>query len=507
MMCGCDAIGSVSASQAGCCGFEPRQPLNLSNYRCPLFNTANSAPLGKEGFLLRAPVVKPKSQMVTIKNIIPDSPANDMGLLPGDRLVTINDHPVSDAIGVRFWSSESELAVIVNRDGQTVTLHCEKDPDENLGVVLHPIRIKRCLNRCVFCYVDQLPGGLRAPLYVKDEDYRLSFLHGNYITLTNLKRSDFQRIIDERLSPLYVSVHATDPSVRLRLLGLRTQDNILKSMKRLTDSGIRLHTQIVVCPGWNDGEVLQQTVQDLSTLVPGLQSISLVPVGLTRHRHGLTPLRGVTISEAKGLVKFAGDWQRKFLDKFDMRVIYPSDELFLMAGKRIPRADYYEDFPQVENGVGLVRMFIDDLKSQWRALPDQVPNTWMALVTGQLAAPILREKVVPNLLKVRGLRVDVVAVSNRLFGGVVTVSGLLGGRDIISALSNCNHYDLVVLPPNVLNNNLFIDDLSLEKFRKLLKTPVFVSDKKEEFALILRKISEKLAKKERKASERKRKKR
>ena len=413
--------------------------------------------------------------MVIIKNIIPGSPAEKLGIQAGDHLLTINGNEVSDMLGVRFWSSDSELHLSILRKGKSLDLLCNKDPDQDLGLILPSMKVKRCGNRCVFCYVDQLPKGLRAPLYVKDEDYRLSFLHGNYITLTNVKQKDLNRIISERLSPLYISVHATDPDIRQRLLGSRSPDRILDTMKILCDSGIRLHTQIVICPGWNDGNVLQNTVEDLSRLVPGVQSISLVPVGLTHHRKGLTPLRKLNISEARDIMKFAKEWQRFFIRQFGQRVIYPSDELFLMTNTKIPGTSYYEDFPQVENGVGLIRNFINELHCQWRKLPLQIPPIRLTLVTGVLAAPIIREKVLPRLLKIKGLSVNIVEVTNRLMGDSVTVAGLLSGQDILQVLSQTDVGDVVVLPPDVLNvNKLFLDDLSLSNFQKIVRVPVFV---------------------------------
>ena len=413
--------------------------------------------------------------MVNIKDIIPGSLAEKLGFHVGDRLLSINGNEVSDILGVRFWSSDSELHLSILRHGKSLDLHCHKDPDEDLGIILSSMKIKCCGNHCVFCYVDQLPKELRAPLYVKDEDYRLSFLHGNYITLSNVKQKDLNRIISERLSPLYVSVHVTNPGVRQRLLGSHSPDRILDTMKILCDSGIRLHTQVVICPGWNDGQVLQNTVEDLSTLVPVVQSISLVPVGLTRHRTGLTPLRRITISETHDIMKFAKEWQQYFIKRFGMRVIYPADELFLMTNTRIPRTSYYEDFPQVENGIGLIRNFINELQNQWRKLPIQVPSIRMTLVTGVLAAPILRERVLPKLLKIKGLSLDIVEVTNHLMGDSVSVAGLLSGRDILQALSQTELGDMVVLPPDVLNiNQLFLDDLSLSNFQKTVGVPVFV---------------------------------
>jgi putative radical SAM enzyme (TIGR03279 family) len=427
--------------------------------------------------------------MVTIKEIVHDSPAANLGLRAGDRLSTVNDHKIYDILGLRFWSSEPEVTLTVQRNGKPITLWCEKDPDEDLGIVIPSLNIRCCSNNCVFCYIDQLPPNLRAPLYVKDEDYRLSFLHGNYVTLTNISDNDLQRVIDERLFPLYVSVHATDPHIRQRLLGLRKPDNILQTIQLLTDHGIRLHTQIVICPGWNDGDILEQTVTDLAKLAPSVQSISLVPVGLTRHRNGLTPLRTLTVAEAGDIMKSVRKWQRQYLQRHGSRLVYPSDEMLLLTKSRIPSTSYYDDFPQVENGVGLIRILINDLQPQWRKLPDELDNVRLTLITGALAAPVLSKYLLPRLQRVNGLNINLVKVKNGLLGESVTVSGLLAGTDILRELKRHHLGDGIVLPPNVLNSDdLFLDDLSLNDFRKSVKIPVFVYAKDGKFPEILRKM-------------------
>ena len=332
----------------------------------------------------------------------------------------------------------------------------------------------------MFCFIHQLPPGLRKSLYVKDDDYRLSFLHGNYITLTDLPDSEVDRIVDLRLSPLYISVHATDPVLRHFLLGSpkTIKGDLMERLRRLADAGIRLHTQIVLCPGLNDGPHLERTVRELSQLHPGVNTVAVVPVGLTRHRDGLYPLRSITSEEARSTLDAIHGWQTGFLERLGTRLVFAADELYLQARQPIPPAAAYEDFSVVEDGVGLVRRFEDDLRRvasrpgrpRWRG------QRAVSIVTGELFGPLLG----PLLERVRvpGLRADVVAVPNEFFGRAITVAGLLTGQDVARALSGRSLGDVVLVPRVALTETrgVFLDDVAPEDLARALGVPIVTVD-------------------------------
>jgi putative radical SAM enzyme (TIGR03279 family) len=332
---------------------------------------------------------------------------------------------------------------------------------------LPPDPTLRCANRCIFCFIDQNPRSLRPSLYVKDEDYRLSLLHGNYVTLTNLGEAEIERIVAQRLSPLYVSVHATDPATRRSLLRPSGDGEIMPLLTRLARGGVEMHAQIVIVPGYNDGAVLVETLDDLEGLGPALLSVAIVPVGLTSHRQGLPPLRRPTPAEAGEIIALVSARQAAGLARWGRRVFFPADEFYLLAGQPLPRAEAYESFPQIENGVGLVRALTSELGELQRLFaPAEVIRTRAPLgapgdaairagiVTGVLLAPLW-----PPLLKRALIRTGeagsfdlrVVAVQNRLFGPAVTVAGLLGGREVIAQLGRGGPLDLAVLPPEMFN--------------------------------------------------------
>ncbi|MBC7188299.1 MAG: DUF512 domain-containing protein [Calditrichaeota bacterium] len=401
-----------------------------------------------------------------------------LGLRPGDRLISINGHPASDELDLFFWSAEGVRELEVERDGRRYGLRCGAASAQELGLDLEPMRVRTCGNACLFCFVDQNPPGMRPALYVKDEDYRLSFLHGNYVTLSNAGRRDLLRIAELRLSPLYVSVHATDREVRKKLLGLRQDDRLLEKLAFLAGAGITLHAQVVICPGYNDGLFLDQTIDTLLEFFPQMASVALVPVGLTRHREGLAPLAPVQPEDAALLVERYEQRAQELRNLFGSHFVYLADELYLMAGLDVPEAERYEDFPQVENGVGMVRRFLDQLQSDIHSLPRAVKSaTRLTLVTGMLAAPVVKHACAQIAQRVANLRTDVVAVANRFYGDTVTVSGLLTGQDIFAALSSRDCGDLVLVPANCLNvDGLFLDDWTPEQLGQMLGVPVEVVD-------------------------------
>ncbi|MEO0560034.1 MAG: DUF512 domain-containing protein, partial [Bacteroidota bacterium] len=384
---------------------------------------------------------------------------------PGDQILSANGEPIEDELDFRFKTTEERLTLKVRAGGSLVEQTVEKEPDEPLGVELEEFRIKTCGDDCVFCFVDQNPTGLRDTLYFRDGDFRMSFLYGNYITVTNLRERQLARIVEQRLSPLYISVHCTDDTVRAAMMGHRTlRDRLNEKLHFLADHGIELHAQIVLVPGFNDGGRLAQTILDLYALHENLFSVSIVPVGLTKHRRELTDLRPVVPSEAGQLVRQIEHWQRFFRQAIGRGFIYLSDEVYLLAGDDFPHEDDYDGYPLMENGVGMSRDFLNELAFQAEAFPKTLPTPrQITMATGTLAGPLLRQRVAPVLNAVENLDVAIVPCENLLFGDVVTVSGLLNFKSFRAALAPLAERgelgDLVLLPPDSVNfEGLFLDN-------------------------------------------------
>ncbi|HEX6510347.1 MAG TPA: DUF512 domain-containing protein [Chloroflexota bacterium] len=404
------------------------------------------------------------------------SPCDLAGIRPGDVLLSINGHKLRDAIDYQFFSADEEILRVDVAPGgdaskiRTVTVY--REPDEVPGVTFteptfSPIR--ECNNHCPFCFIDQLPGSMRNSLYIRDDDYRYSFLFGNFVTLTNLNERDWQRLAEQRLSPLYVSVHATDLDMRRLLLGNQRAPDIMQELERLFSMGIRVHTQVVTCPGMNDGEVLERTVIDLAGHFPNVLSIGVVPVGLTRTPQEILsgpepscsrilpsaadlPLRTFLPEEARAVVRQTRRWQRAFRRDYDCSLVYASDEFYLLGGERVPAAATYDGYPQYENGIGMVRDLIDDWKRLHRRLVRrQVPRSGpsVSLVCGEMIAETLAELSAAWMAET-GAEADLAVVPNRFFGPRVRVSGLLTGGDIIA---NARRYtgEIVILPSVMLD--------------------------------------------------------
>ncbi len=406
-----------------------------------------------------------------IASIQENSIAAELGWRPGDALISINGHRLRDVIDYRFYGAEEWLSVVLERAGERFVYEIERHYDEDLGVEFsQPLfdGLRRCTNRCQFCFIDGLPPGLRPSLYIKDDDYRYSFLLGNFVTLTNLTEEDWERLAEQRLSPLYVSVHASDAALRRRLLGRETP-NLLEQLQRLGEMGLQVHAQIVLVPGLNDGLALERTVSDLGALYPTVQSISVVPVGLTRYHRG--PCRVYTSPEAIPIVEQIAAWQRQFRSCHGLNLVYASDEWYLLAGQDLPPADDYDGFPQLENGVGLTRSFLDEWRaasSQQQVTP-QIQGKKITLVCGELIAPIMRQLTA-------SFAVEVLPVVNEFFGPTVTVSGLLTGQDVVGALQSPPPGGLVLLPRAMFeaSGQMTLDDLTLPDIANVLRTPVEV---------------------------------
>ncbi len=405
------------------------------------------------------------------------TPAAVAGLRAGDRVLAINGHALRDAIDFQFHGGDERLALTVERDGARHTARLARRHGVDLGVELEMPRageIATCANKCVFCFIHQLPKGMRKSLYVKDDDFRLSFLHGNYITLTDLDEAELARIVEQRLSPLYVSVHATDPALRWELLGRpRASAPILPRLERLAKAGIRMHAQIVLCPGLNDGAQLERTVHELAPLSPQIATTAIVPVGLTRHRERLPALRTLTDDEARALTATVAAWQHEFLERLGSRFVFLGDEVYLQAGVPLPESEAYEGFVVAEDGIGLVRRFEEGVGRALRRRHAVSTPRDVTLVSGTLYAPRLERLVA----EIPGARARVAAVPNRFFGGSVSVTGLLTGQDIARHLATLPALGEAVVVPAVAlrdRDGVFLDDMRPSDLQAALGVPVRV---------------------------------
>jgi len=407
----------------------------------------------------------------------PESLGAEIGIEPGDILHAINGHTLRDQIDYLFYGADEFIELIVERDGRRHRLEIERDYDEDLGLTFRePVfdGMRLCRNHCPFCFLQQMPGGMRRTLYVHDDDYRYSFLLGNFVTLTNLHEDDWQRIGEQHLSPLYVSVHATDLATRRRLLGNPQAPDIVAQIERLGALGVRVHAQIVLAPGMNDGPVLRESIDTLMTLWPTVQTLAIVPVGLTRFPHG--GLRLANRKEARAALQLAESYWPRLRAERGITWLYPSDELYLTADRPIPASAVYDDPAQLENGVGLVRSLLDD----WEAARDDLDDwpwrgrrlTW---VCGTAIAPTLTE-IAAQLADLSSTAIDVHPVVNRFFGEQVTVSGLLTGSDVIAALEG-NPLDQIVLPRAMFDADgaVTLDDLTVAEVSHALGAPVCVA--------------------------------
>jgi putative radical SAM enzyme (TIGR03279 family) len=366
-----------------------------------------------------------------ITRVAPGSDAERADIRIGDELLAVGGRTLEDAIDLTFalaWMDEREAVFELSRAGTSFSVTLPAVGPGELGFEVREAPTRTCGNSCVFCFVDQLPCGLRSSLYVKDEDYRLSFSYGNYITLTNLSRGDYERIASQRLSPLYVSVHATDDAVRRKMLGNEDAPPILESLRELGRARIAVHAQAVLCPGINDGAVLEQTLSDLFALGDMIQSVAVVPVGLTAHRQRLAHIEAVSPTAAGGALATIEHWQKRFLAEGRDRTVYAADELYLRAGRLLPSYESYGDFPQLENGVGLLRSFEFELNESAGLLGDRLdPPLTVTVVTARLAEAFLASAISSAVAGVHGLTCNVVASDNSLLGPTITVAGLLSG--------------------------------------------------------------------------------
>lgn len=409
-----------------------------------------------------------------IESVLPDSIAEEFELSSGDRLLAVNGIKLRDVVDYSYFTAaEEELILEIKKpDGEIWELEVERDAGEPLGLVFTSPPPAKCRNNCLFCFVHQLPKGLRKPLYVKDEDYRLSFLNGNYVTLANISNSELARIVEQRLSPLYISVHATNPELREKLLGVSGIPLIMEQLQFLAAARIQMHAQIVLCPRINDGKELERTVDDLVSLYPAIASLAIVPLGLTSHRTHLPLLQPVDSSYAASFVKIWQNKAKNLKKSIGEPFLFLADEWYLKGSVPFPPISFYGDFPQIENGVGMVSLFLRDVKKTLRTAR-KLGIFKLTVVTGCSVYPIVKN-FVDELAKITKLDILLIPVENKLFGPSVTVTGLLSGNDIVNALSSQNLGSALLIPDVMIKEgeSIFLDDISIDVLSKQLHITV-----------------------------------
>lgn len=408
-----------------------------------------------------------------IASVMPESIAEELELQPGDVLLAVNGAPVTDYIAYRFAIADEDITLEIARADERWEIEIEKDADEDLGLVFESDvfdGVRRCKNKCVFCFEEQMPAGMRDSLRLRDDDFRLSFLHGNFLTLTNLATADVARIIREHLSPLFVSIHATETLVRRRMLQNQRAPDIRRQLRQLGDGGIEVHGQIVLCPGWNDGAVLERTLTDLAALHPPVLTVGIVPVGLSAHRPQGPDVRAVTPDDAAAVLEVVERRQTEFLACLGTRLVFAADEFYLAANHPFPPAEAYEGFAQKENGIGLARLFLDELaEMEW---PESLPRRRVFIVTGTLAAPLL--ELLATRLRTAGVEATVIAATNSFYGGGVSVAGLLTGSDVLAAMADHAPGDMLILPASIFNaDGIFLDDMTPNELERTLGVPIY----------------------------------
>lgn len=397
---------------------------------------------------------------IEIESVFAGSLAEQAGLRSEDILLSVNSHPLQDVIDFMFYKNSEKLDIEFRRKGNKNKIQITTDNKTDLGLHFLPLRVNTCKNNCIFCFVKQLPKGLRKTLYVKDEDYRLSFLYGNYITFSNMDNKEKKRIAEQRLSPLYLSVHTTNKSLRNKMLGNPKASDIMKEMKFLSENKIRMHLQIVLCPGYNEGKELRNTINDIYRFYPYASSIAVVPVGLTMHRE--LPLEPVTKEHAVKTIEIVETFQKRFIKKHGDPIVYCADEMYIKADSAFPKLKDYGVFPQIENGVGLVPFFMNQTKKI------KIPGTAshkkkFITFTGTSFYPFLK-KFTEKLEEKENIHINITKVENNFFGKSVTVTGLLTGRDVIKALhEKTDAYKILIIPDVVLKEgeDIFLDNVSL----------------------------------------------
>lgn len=413
-----------------------------------------------------------------IASIDPRSPAERAGIRPGEELLEVNGNPIADVLDYKFYTYDTRLNLTLRGEtGETRRLRIRKAEGQELGLNFETYlmdKCHRCANNCIFCFVDQMPGGLRETLYFKDDDERLSFLMGNYVTLTNLSKREIQRIIDLRISPINVSVHTTDPELRVKMMGNRFAGRSVEIMRRFAKAGIQMNCQIVACPGVNDGEALLRTMNDLVEMRSGVSSCAIVPVGLTKYRKGLYPLRSYTQPEAAAVIDMVEDYGKTCLERFDRRMFWCSDEFYLLAKRELPSDEFYDDYCQLENGVGMLRLLEVEFHGAMRMMKgEEVSFSPYSMATGRAAAPLITQLAAEANAEFGGVG-HIYEIQNDFFGHEITVAGLITGRDLIAQLKGQELGERLLLPDCMLryHQNVFLDDYTVEQVEEALGVPI-----------------------------------
>lgn len=414
---------------------------------------------------------------VLIQSVEPGSYADRAGILEGDVLLAIDDNQINDVLDYRFYVTSRKITLHLLRSGVPFSASLKKGEYDDIGLEFETYLMDKqhsCKNKCIFCFVDQMPKGMRKSLYFKDDDSRMSFLFGNYITMTNLTDADIDRIIKMKISPVNISVHTTDPQLRIKMMKNPAAADSLRFIKKLCDAGIRVNSQLVLCPGYNDGEALERTLQDLGTLYPSLQSIACVPVGLTRFRDNLEPLVPYDEERANQTITIIHRFAEQMLEKHGERVAYPSDEFFLKAKQPIPSPDYYESFDQLEDGVGVLALLESEFMDAMELDDETEDCADLTMLTGKAAYPLIEKLAQRIKSKKPGLKIEVHAIVNRFFGESINVAGLITGQDIAEQMKGKRIGSCVLIPSVMLRReqDKFLDDMTVEQLEAELGAPV-----------------------------------
>lgn len=426
-----------------------------------------------------------KSKGHLIKKILQGSIAEEFELAPGDRLISINGHEIEDIFDYQFYAEDTYIEILIEKpDGEQWILEVDKEEDEDLGIEFDNglmDEYRSCHNKCIFCFIDQMPKGMRDTLYFKDDDSRLSFLQGNYVTLTNMSDHDLDRIIQYHLSPINISFQTMNPELRCKMLNNRFAGEALKKVDRLNEAGIEMNGQIVLCKGVNDGEELAFSIREMMRYIPNLQSVSVVPVGLSKYRDGLFPLEPFTREDAREVLSTIHHYQNESYQKYGNHFIHASDEWYILAGEELPQEENYDGYLQLENGVGMMRLLLNEFEEAMKELQEKisaddldfVPRE-ISMATARLAYPFIRDMAARMMEMVPGLMIHVYEIRNDFFGEMITVSGLLTGQDLIAQLTGRELGETLYLPQNVLRSGeeVFLDDVTVTEMEKALQVKV-----------------------------------